>query len=55
MRKTRVPILCFGLAGALLLLGAMAAFLGRADLLLTSFAPARVLALIGFILRNFVD
>jgi hypothetical protein len=50
-----VPILCFGVAGALVLLGVLAAFLGRPDLLLTSFAPALMLALLGSILRNFED
>ncbi len=55
MRNIRAPILCFALAGALILLGVLAALLGRADLLLTSFAPALMLALLGFILRNFED
>ena len=52
MRKISVPILCFGLAAALVLLPALAATLGRVDLLLASLVPALNSALIGFALRN---
>jgi hypothetical protein len=53
MRKISGPILCFGLAVALVLLGALAAILGRVDLLLTSFVPALLFTVIGLILHNF--
>jgi len=55
MRKISVPILCFGLAAAVVLLGALAAILGRLDFLLASLVPALICALIGFALRNFGD
>jgi hypothetical protein len=55
MRKISVPILCFGLAAAVVLLGALAAILGRLDFLLASLGPALICALIGFALRNFGD
>jgi hypothetical protein len=46
------PILCFALAAALVLLGGLAAILGRVDLLFTSFVPVLIFTLIGLILRN---
>jgi hypothetical protein len=55
MRKINTPILCSVFAAALVLVGGLAAIFGRVDLLLTSFVPALIFALIGFALRNFEE
>ena len=53
MRKISGPILCSGLAVALVRLGGWGRNAWSRHLLLTSFVPALIFTLIGLILRNF--